>query len=214
MSDGHAPSLSFSRWIWCYFRGLSSNRLEGTIPDAISTLMKLTGLCAFTSFLFSVGFVRLSLTFSKKNATGNSTEMPWRAQSRLKYQLWPIWTSCMPKIWLNLLSVGHVFIECWSCAASLRFSSFFFSQVARFQCLDGHNPTTNLNVDQAVGSVCSELDPNYWVLAIYFIECWSCTPLSHTFNFFLPQGPRNQCLDGPNPVWNINIDQACLPVCR
>ena len=46
------------------FRALDSNRLEGTIPAAISALVKLTEMCALTSFLFSVGFVRLSLTSS------------------------------------------------------------------------------------------------------------------------------------------------------
>ena len=57
--------LSLSRWIWCHFRLLSQNRLKGTIPDAISALVKLTALCALISFFFSVGFVRLSLAFSR-----------------------------------------------------------------------------------------------------------------------------------------------------
>ena len=42
--------LSLSLWIWYYFRSLSGNRLEGTIPNAISTLVKLTTLCVLTSF--------------------------------------------------------------------------------------------------------------------------------------------------------------------
>ena len=31
--------------------------------------------------------------------------------------------------------------------------------------------------------------------------------------FFLPQATQQQCLDGPDPVWNINVDQALPPVC-
>ena len=57
------------------FRALSGNRLEGTIPDAISALVKLSGLCALTSFLFSVVFVRLSLTFSSFS-TGTCLKTP------------------------------------------------------------------------------------------------------------------------------------------
>ena len=37
------------------FRDLGGNEISGTIPEAISALVKLTTLCALTSFLFSVG---------------------------------------------------------------------------------------------------------------------------------------------------------------
>ena len=110
-------------------RRLWENALTGTIPPQISALVNLEELWVLTSFLVSVGLSILAfdinecwhqclLTHDFKFffAIGTSTTMPWRAQSRLKYQRWPTWTNCMPQVWLNLLSVGHVFIECWPCA--------------------------------------------------------------------------------------------------
>ena len=37
------------------FRDLGGNKISGTMPEAISFLVKLTTLCALTSFVFSVG---------------------------------------------------------------------------------------------------------------------------------------------------------------
>ena len=48
--------LSFSRWICCYFRALNNNQLQGPIPEAISSLVKLTYLWV-TSLFLSVGSI-------------------------------------------------------------------------------------------------------------------------------------------------------------
>ena len=76
--------------------------------------------------LMSVGHALLSHAFKFFSLTDPSMRTPWRAQSRLKYQHWPICTGCMPQVWSKWLSVGHVFIEVWSCAPSLSFSRGLF----------------------------------------------------------------------------------------
>ena len=94
-----------------------------------------------------------------------------------------------PRFFYLVLACQHFsFYECWLCSPLFHIFKFFFSQGPPWQCLDGHNPTTNLHVDQAAGAVSPKFEPNYWVLVIYFIECWSCAPLSHIFKrpvFFL-----------------------------
>ena len=92
-----------------------------------------------------------------------------RAESRLKYQRWPTWTTCMPQISLKSLSVGHLFIECWSCAPSLSFSSFFCRWL-QGNSLSGTIPSQI--------STLTELSQLYAPGSEPFIECWSHDLLS------------------------------------
>ena len=93
--------LSLSRWIWCYFRSLSNNRLEGTIPDAISTLVKLTGLCALTSF-YSVLALCASLSHFPRGLlfffTGASSPTDWLGQSQHRYLRWSSCKNCVASL--------------------------------------------------------------------------------------------------------------------
>ena len=90
------------------------------------------------------------------------------------------------------MSVGHVRL-------SLTFSSFF-SRVAQWQRLDGHTPTTNLNVDHATAAVSPKFDPNYWVMVIYLIGCcWSCAPSLSFSSFFSHRALSTNALTGSIP---------------
>ena len=132
--------------------------------------------------LLSVGLVRLFLSLSSFFCTDNSIRMPWRAQSRLKSQRWPSWTTCMPQVWLKLLSVGHVFY--WVlvvCASFSAFQVFFF--------LTGTSITTPCRAQShhksqrwpIFRSCMSQIWTKVLSVVTDFIECWSCAPLSHIF---------------------------------
>ena len=72
-----------------------------------------------------------------------------------------------------LLSVGLARL-------SLSLSGFFL-QMASTEFIGGHNPVTDFDVNQAGVSVCPKSEAIRWVLATYFIKCWSCAPLSQLF---------------------------------
>ena len=105
---------------------LYNDALTGTIPPQISTLVKLTGLCVLTSFLFSVRFVRLSLTFSRGHVTilGIWAGIQSQEPSLPKFPSWPRCEICMSYALTSFVfSVGFVRL-------SLTFSSFCHRQLS------------------------------------------------------------------------------------
>ena len=120
-------------------------------------------------FLFSVGFVRLSLTFS--------------------YAVW--------SVGLARLSLSHVFLP----------------HATQQQCLDRPNPVWNINVDQAILPVCPKFDWSYWVLVMYLLSVGHLRLLSAFQEVcFSSQGPLKQQARWQNPSRNNNTGQADFAV--
>ena len=75
----------------------------------------------------------------------------------------------------NLLSVGHIFIECWSCAPSLSFSSFFFHRNL-WRPEGGANPAFTGPIPSEISSL-TQLDFLYAPHLIQVFKCWSYASL-------------------------------------
>ena len=175
MSVGIARlSLTLSSFFSC--SRLYNNALTGTIPPQISTLTKLDYLYApkwhihwvlVRCFIDCWSCAPLSQPFKFFFAIGTSTTMPWRAQSRLKYQRWPTSQPCMPQVWSKLLCVGHGFIECWPCGSLphlFKRPAFFCLQESQWQRLKnhGHNPSADICPSQAGGTV----SPHFFLFSV------------------------------------------------
>ena len=143
--------------------GTQCNKLSGTIPAQISALVKLESLYAHNQFetLVSVGLCAFSQLFKFFFPPGTSTTMPWRAQSRLKYQHWPSWVCCMPRnttfYWVFVIC----FTEYWSCAPlsqPLKRSAFFSSQ----ELLDKRTYWDNPSADICAGQAATDVGPHFF----------------------------------------------------
>ena len=181
-------------------------------------------------FVFSVGFLRLSLTFSSfflpQGTCPESLDGPN-----------PIWNinidqpelAVCPNFWLKLLSVGHVFIECWSCAPSLRFSRGLFFFVYRGLGSNEFTGTIPAQISVLVkldylwalasvifsGVFTSFLFSGGWIIPAFSFSMSDNTSTSwHMITkFCFSQRPRFKWLGGIHPASNVNVDQADSAVC-
>ena len=164
------------------------------------------GLACLPTHIFKSSVVFSFIGASRSNRS--------RARSRLRCRRWSSWNCCEPSLLSYLVldkGLQHLsFNDCWSCAPLTHIFIFFSLQVPRWERLDGHNPTKNLNADQTVVAVRPKIEPIYEVLVIYFIECWSCAPLSHVFSsFFLPG-----ILAATRPSTNLTATNSRVPYLR
>ena len=129
--------------------------------------------------ILSVGHLRLSLTFSSfflhRNLWRDALTGPIPSEistlTKLTYLYGP-----------SLIEV----IECWSyfywvvvvCASLSAFQVFFWN------ALTGTIPSQISTLTKLSSLYAPKSESIYWVLAICFIECWSCAPLSQPFKFF------------------------------
>ena len=150
-----------SRRLFFIYRNLTHNKLDGTIPVEISTLVKLTGLCVLASFFDKcwplIIKVAQRLNLIQNPSSGIYTALTSKALFQFRSQPWLISVHC------GLLKISLLFTQCRSMSFRIFFSEWWqehrsphtfdvnllLFQVLKYNPDHWHNTRSNLNLGEA-----------------------------------------------------------------